>query len=70
MDRSISPPDPSCNRPALEEYENPVARAKFAAVKNPGLGKQQSSAFYAITVGDLRTLKQMAENGWCVRVSG
>lgn len=50
--------------PPLEDFENPAVRAQFADAKNPGLVKQQSSAFYAITTGDVPTLKKMADSGW------
>ena len=50
--------------PDLSEFDDPKARALFAGKKNPSLTKQASASFYAITTGDLITLKKMLEAGW------
>ena len=50
--------------PDLTEFDDPKARALFAGKKNPSLTKQASASFYAITTGDLITLKKMLEAGW------
>jgi len=50
--------------PPLEEYDNPKARKAAAARANPGPGKQQSTAFYAVSTGDLTSLEAMVQNGW------
>ena len=50
--------------PALDEFDDPRARKKAAALSNPPLGKQQSSAFYAVSTGDLTSLQLMVDNGW------
>jgi len=52
--------------PALDEFENPVARAKYAGMKNPDLTKQQSLIFYAITVNDISSIQAMADGGWAL----
>merc|ERR1711988_829458 len=52
--------------PGLDEFENPAARAKFAALPNPGETKQQGSIFYAITSNDIPSVKQMADAGWAL----
>ena len=50
--------------PDLTEFDDPKARALAAGKKNPSLTKQASASFYAITTGDLITLKKMLEAGW------
>ena len=35
-------------------------------MQNPSEGKQQSSIFYAITVNDIPSIKQMADGGWAL----
>lgn len=50
--------------PDLSEFDDPKARALAAGKKNPSLTKQASASFYAITTGDLITLKKMLEAGW------
>ena len=51
--------------PPLDQFEDMKARAKFAQMPNPkGLKKQVSSAMYAITTGDLPSLKKMVDAGW------
>jgi hypothetical protein len=52
--------------PPLEEFENPRSRRSFAKMPNPPVGKQQSSAFYAVTTGDIQSLESMADAGWAL----
>ena len=41
----------------------PLRRA-YARMPNPELKKQQSSAFYAVSTGDMDTLQKMVDAGW------
>lgn len=50
--------------PPLDAFEDPKQRSVFATKPNPSSDKQASCAFYAVTVGDVPTLKQMVDNGW------
>lgn len=51
--------------PALEEFDDPKARAFYASKPNPGnLGALQSKAFYTVATFDQSTLQKMDEAGW------
>ena len=50
--------------PLLEEFDDPAARRAYARMPNPELKKQQSSAFYAVSTGDMDTLQKMVDAGW------
>jgi len=52
--------------PILEDFDDPKARKKAAAMPNPPIGKQQSSAFYAVSTGDMASLQLMVDNGWAL----
>jgi hypothetical protein len=52
--------------PILEDFDDPKARKKAAAMPNPPIGKQQSSAFYAVSTGDMTSLQLMVDNGWAL----
>lgn len=62
---SFAAPAGAFDIPPLDQFEDLKARAKFAQMPNPkGLKKQVSSAMYAITTGDLPSLKKMVDAGW------
>lgn len=50
--------------PPLDAFDDKTLRAKYAAMPNPPLDKQASAAFFAITSGDLASLKMMIQSGW------
>ena len=50
--------------PDLTAFDDPKAKALFADKANPGLTKQASASFYAITTGDLVSLKKMLDADW------
>ena len=50
--------------PPLEAFDDPRIRAEFAQRGNPPLSSQHGGAFWAITIGDTRLLKQMVDAGW------
>ena len=50
--------------PDLTAFDDPKAKALFADKANPGLAKQASASFYAITTGDLISFKKMLDAGW------
>ena len=62
---AVAAPAGAFDIPPLDQFEDLKARAKFAQMPNPkGLKKQVSSAMYAITTGDLPSLKKMVDAGW------
>jgi hypothetical protein len=50
--------------PDLTAFDDPKAKALFADKANPSLTKQASASFYAITTGDLVSLKKMVDADW------
>ena len=51
--------------PALDEFDDPKARAFYASKPNPGSkGALQSKAFYTVSTFDQSTLQKMDEAGW------
>ena len=50
--------------PDLTAFDDPKAKALFADKANPSLTKQASASFYAITTGDLVSLKKMLDADW------
>ena len=46
--------------------DDPMACRKYAAMANPDKLKQQASAFFAVSSGDIGSLQAMADNGWAL----
>ena len=61
---AVAPAAFAFDTPDLTDFDDPKAKALFAGKANPGLTKQASASFYAITTGDLLSLKKMIEGGW------
>ena len=61
---AASPAAFAFDTPDLTAFDDPKAKALFADKANPGLAKQASASFYAITTGDLISLKKMLDAGW------
>ena len=61
---ALAAPALAYDLPELTDFSNTKLRAEFASRANPGLSKQAGAAFYAITSGDLPTLKAMIDAGW------
>ena len=59
-----SPAALAFDTPDLTAFDDPKAKALFADRANPGLTKQASASFYAITTGDLVSLKKMLDADW------
>jgi len=50
--------------PDVGQFDDPFARAKASGRPNPSGSKQLTAAFYALTSGDVQSLKSMAAAGW------
>ena len=48
----------------LKALEDPEVRRTYAAKPNPDVPMQQSSAYYAVSNGDIESLQAMADGGW------
>ena len=51
----------------LKALEDPEVRRTYAAKPNPDVPMQQSSAYYAVSNGDIESLQAMADGGWEAR---
>jgi ankyrin repeat protein len=65
----LPPPDglvAAFNPYDIKALEDPNVRSKFAAAPNPDKARQQSSAYFAVSNGDIDSLQAMADGGWAL----